>query len=250
MPWRSHSHGHRYARLSRRDLLELLIAQEEASAGREQNHAWGAEPLGAHANNAHTESHEAGERARLTLDELYTQLEDEKTRETFAHILRNTLGVLVTVAAVAVLVATLVMPVLQITGNSMAPTVSEGQYVLSLKGGAVPEQGDIIAFYYNNKILVKRVIAGPGDWVNIDKYGNVSVNDKPLDEPYLYEKALGECDIELPYQVPDDRYFVMGDHRSTSVDSRSSTIGCVAEEQIVGTIVFRVWPLTEFGPLA
>lgn len=152
-------------------------------------------------------------------------------------------------AAVAVLVATLLMPVLQITGNSMTPTVSEGQYVVSLKGTS-PAMGDIIAFYYNNNILVKRVIAGPGDWVNIDEYGNVSVNDEPLDEPYVYEKALGECDIDLPYQVPDGRYFVMGDHRSTSVDSRSSTIGCVAEEQIVGTIVFRVWPLNEFGPLA
>lgn len=154
-----------------------------------------------------------------------------------------------TVAAVAVLVATLVTPVLQITGSSMTPTLHDGQLVVSLKGGSF-SQGDVIAFYYNNKILIKRVIAGPGDWVDIDQYGNVSVNDQPLDEPYLTDKALGECDIELPYQVPDGRYFVMGDHRATSVDSRSTTIGCVAEEQVVGNIAFRIWPLTELGPIS
>ena len=130
----------------------------------------------------------------------------------------------------------------------MTPTLEEGNIVISVRGGEY-RQGDIISFYYNNKILVKRVIALPGDWVDIDDAGNVYVNEELLDEPYVDEKALGECDIELPYQVPEGRLFVCGDHRSTSVDSRSSTVGCVAEEQIAGKIVFRIWPLTDFGPV-
>lgn len=182
-------------------------------------------------------------------ERIYAELEQELSRTRFRRALRSTVAVLVTVAAVAVLVATLVTPVLQITGTSMTPTLHDGQYVLSLKGGTF-SRGDVIAFYYNNKILVKRVIAGPGEWVDIDTYGNVTVDGEPLDEPYLTDKALGECDIELPYQVPDGRYFVMGDHRATSVDSRSSTIGCVAEEQVVGKIAFRVWPLNELGPVS
>lgn len=180
------------------------------------------------------------------------QLEQELKRETYRRrynrVLRSTIYTLITVAAVAVLVATLFLPVLRIYGTSMTPTTSDGDIVVSVKGGNF-ERGDIIAFWFNNKILVKRVIAHAGEWVDIDENGNVSINGEPLDEPYLTEKALGECDIELPYQVPDGRLFVMGDHRSTSSDSRSSAVGCVAEEQIVGKLVFRVWPLGEFGPL-
>lgn len=181
-----------------------------------------------------------------TTQQLDQELQLEKHRKSFASVFRSTLFTLVTVAAVAVLIAVLLMPVLQIYGNSMSPTLVEGNIVLSLKGSSF-ETGDVVAFYYNNKILVKRVIAQPGQWVNITEDGTVYVDDVAIDEPYLTEKALGECDLELPYQVPESKIFVMGDHRSVSIDSRSSTIGGVAEEQIVGKIVFRIWPLKEFG---
>ena len=165
----------------------------------------------------------------------------------FARTVRNTVFSLIVVAAFAVLVAVLLLPVLRIYGTSMSPSMEEGNYVISVKGSHF-KTGDIIAFYYNNKILVKRVIAVSGDWVKIDKNGTVYVNDKKLDEPYVTEPAYGEyTDIDLPYQVPESRVFVMGDHRATSVDSRSTTIGCVADEQIVGRIVFRIWPLSGFG---
>ena len=181
-----------------------------------------------------------------TVEQLETELAREKYRRRYGKVLRSTLYTLITVAAVAVLVATLWLPVLQIYGSSMTPTLSEGEIVVSWKGSDF-QRGDIIAFYYNNKILVKRVIAGPGQWVDIHEDGTVYVDGDQLDEPYLTEKALGDCDIRLPYQVPDGRYFVMGDHRSTSVDSRHSAVGCVAGEQIVGKIAFRIWPLNGFG---
>ncbi len=174
------------------------------------------------------------------------ELKRVKYRSRFGKVMRSTIYALITVAAVAVLVATLWMPVLQIHGSSMTPTISDGNIILTVKGGEL-EPGDIIAFYYNNKILVKRVIALPGDWVDIDENGTVYVNSVAQNEPYLQEKALGQCDIELPYQVPSAAYFVMGDHRSVSVDSRNSVVGCITEDQIVGKIVFRVWPLAQFG---
>lgn len=183
---------------------------------------------------------------RPTADQLARELNREKYKTRYRRVLRSTVYALIVVAAVSVLVATIWLPVLQIYGASMKPTLQEGDIVLSLKTGDF-EPGDLVAFYIGNKILVKRYIAGPGQYVDIDGDGNVSVDGKPLDEPYLTEKALGECDLVLPYQVPESRYFCMGDHRATSVDSRSSSVGCVAKEQIVGKIVFRVWPLADFG---
>ena len=144
------------------------------------------------------------------------------------------------------LVATLWLPVLQIYGSSMVPTLYDGDIVVSWKSSNF-STGDVVAFYYNNRILVKRFIAGPGDWVDIDRDGTVYVNEQEIDEPYVAEKALGECDIDLPYQVPETKIFVMGDNRGVSVDSRSRSIGCVAYEDIVGRLVFRVWPLQAFG---
>lgn len=183
-----------------------------------------------------------------TVEQLEAELKRENYRRRYHTVLRSTVYSLVTVAAAAILVATLFLPVLRIYGTSMTPTTSEGDIVVSLKGGNF-QRGDIISFWFNNKILVKRVIAMPGEWVDIDEDGTVFVDGEQLEESYLTEKALGECDLTLPYQVPDGRYFVMGDHRSTSVDSRSSTVGCIAEEQIVGKLVFRVWPFDGFGPL-
>ena len=183
-----------------------------------------------------------------SVEQLEAELKRVKYRSRYRAVLRSTLYMLIVVAAVAVLVATIWMPVLQIYGGSMTPTLNEGDIVVSIKGSDF-EPGDLVAFYLGNKILVKRCIAGPGQWVNIDEDGNVSVDGKLLEEPYLTEKSLGGSNIELPYQVPDNRYFCMGDHRSTSVDSRHKEVGCVSEEQIVGKIVFRVFPFGGFGRL-
>ena len=179
-------------------------------------------------------------------------LEGEILRERYRHrynaVLRSTLYTLITVSAAAVLVATLWLPVLRIYGSSMTPTLQNEDIVFSITNADLKTK-DIVAFYYNNKILVKRVIAGPGDWVNMDDDGTVYVNGFQLDEPYLSEKAYGETNIDFPYQVPEGRYFVMGDHRATSVDSRNTAVGCVAREQIVGKIVFRIWPFDQMGML-
>ena len=181
-------------------------------------------------------------------EQLETELSRERNQKANSRLVRNTIFALITVAATAVLVATLFLPILQIYGTSMTPTLSEGEIVVSIKGSAF-ERGDIISFYYNNKILVKRVIAFEGEYVNIDDDGTVLINNKRIEEPYITEKSFGECDLKLPYQVPAGKIFVLGDHRAMSVDSRSSVMGCVAEEQIVGKIVFRVWPLDQMGEI-
>lgn len=181
-----------------------------------------------------------------TAEQLETELKRVKYKRRYHSVLRSTVYTLITVAAVAVLVATLWLPVLQIYGNSMTPTLQDGEIIFTVKTSDF-ESGDIVAFYYNNKILVKRVICGPGDWIDIDKDGTVYINGARLEEPYLEEKALGDCNIELPFQVPDGRIFVMGDHRSVSVDSRNTAVGCVSQEQIVGKILFRIWPLKRIG---
>lgn len=183
-----------------------------------------------------------------TVQQLEAELKREKYRGRYWKMLRGTVAVLVVVAATAVLISNLLLPILRIYGSSMTPTLVNGNIVAAVRNGTY-QRGDIIAFYYNNKILVKRVIGMPGEWVDIDENGNVTIDGEPLEEPYLTEKALGECDIELPYQVPEGRYFVMGDHRSVSSDSRSSQVGCVSEEQIVGKLLFRLWPLDEIGPI-
>ncbi len=183
-----------------------------------------------------------------TVDQLEAELKKERYRNRYRSTLRSTIYILLVVAAAAVLVATLWLPVLQIYGSSMSPTLNDREIVVSLKSSEF-KTGDVVAFYYNNKILVKRCIAQSGDWVDIKEDGTVYVNGKELYEPYVSEKALGECDLTLPYQVPESRIFVMGDHRSVSVDSRSSAVGCVAEEQIVGRIVFRAWPFSSLGPV-
>lgn len=185
-----------------------------------------------------------------TREQLERELERVKYRKGYLKALRGTVAILIVVAAIAVLVATMMFPVLRIYGNSMTPTLEEGNIVVTLRGTNY-ERGDLIAFYYNNKILVKRVIALPGEWVNIDEKGRVYINDIFQEEEYLSdgERDMGGCDIELPYQVPEGRLFVMGDHRSVSIDSRSSTIGCVSEEQVVGRLLFKIWPFTGAGPV-
>ena len=183
-----------------------------------------------------------------TTDQLQKEVDRVHYRRDFSRVMVNTIYSLVVVAAVAVLVAVLLLPILRIYGHSMNDTLDEGDIVVSLKGSDF-KTGDIIAFYYNNKILIKRVIGKAGDWVDIDQDGNVYVNGNLMDEPYLDEKAFGECNIELPYQVPESKVFVMGDNRSVSVDSRNTAVGCVAEEQIVGKVVYRLWPLKDVGNL-
>lgn len=186
------------------------------------------------------------EKSFPSLSQLEAELEREAYKGKYKKTLRSTISVLIVTAAVVVLLAFLIFPVFRIYGSSMSPTVNEGEIVVSLKGGKF-ECGDVIVLSFNNKLLVKRVIAGPGQWFDLDQDGNVYVDGELIDEPYLTDKAYGDCNISLPYQIPDGRYFVMGDNRSTSQDSRNSIVGCIAEEQIIGKAILRLWPFSEFG---
>jgi signal peptidase I len=210
--------GKELRKLKRSDLLELLLLQ----------------------------SRENG--SELDTLALETEIKRVRYRKKYWQILCSTIGTLLVVAAIAVLVSTLALPVLSIHGTSMQPTLIDDDIVIAARSSNF-QTGDLIAFYYNNKILIKRVIATSGQWVDIDEDGNVYVDDAMIDEPYLPEKSYGDCDITLPYQVPESRVFVMGDNRKISVDSRSTMIGCVSEEQIVGKLLFRVWPFPAIGRL-
>lgn len=181
-----------------------------------------------------------------SIEAIEAELNKERYKKSYTHVLKSTIFSLLVVAAVAALIAVLLLPVLQVGGTSMTDSLQDKDIVVAVSGSGY-KKGDIIAFYYNNNILIKRVIAMPGDWVDIDEKGNVYINEEPIEEPYVTGKALGECNIDLPYQVPDGRCFVMGDHRETSIDSRSKTVGCVSKDMIVGRIVVRVWPLPEIG---
>lgn len=181
-----------------------------------------------------------------TTEQIRHELERVRHRKIFANTLRSTIFILIVVSATAVLIAVLLLPVLRIYGNSMNDTLDEGDIVVAVKGGNF-DTGDVIAFYYNNKLLVKRVIGREGDWVDIDESGNVYLNQNLLEEPYLESKAYGETNITLPYQVPEARLFVLGDNRDVSIDSRNTTVGCITDEQIAGKIIFRVWPLDKIG---
>ena len=183
------------------------------------------------------------------LDLLQKELKRERYKRRFRRLLRSTVNGLVVVAAIAALIATLILPVLQIAGTSMEPSLMDGDVVLLIKTDAL-ETGDLCAFYYSNKILIKRIIAVPGDYIWLEKDGTVFLNGQELEEPYVTEKSLGECDVEFPYQVPENMYFMMGDHRETSIDSRSSVIGCIPEDQIIGKILCKFWPLSEFDWMA
>ena len=181
-----------------------------------------------------------------TLPQLRSELKRIRYRSRYQRVLWSTFFALVVVAAFAILAATLWFPVLEIYGMSMTPTLSESEIVVSVKSENV-DRGQLIAFYFGNKILVKRCIALPGDVVVITDDGLVPVNGEQLDEPYVSELSLGECDLEFPYTVPQERYFLLGDHRETSIDSRSSVIGCVSLDQVVGKVFFRLWPLNRLG---
>lgn len=181
-----------------------------------------------------------------SLEAIEEALKKEQYRNSYGKVLRSTVFSLIVVAAAAVLIAVLFLPILQISGESMTDTLQNGDIVVAVNHSKF-ETGDVIAFYYNNNILVKRVIAYAGDWVDIDEDGNVYVNGEKLNEPYISDKALGECNIDLPYQVPEKKCFVMGDHRATSIDSRNTAVGCVSSEMVVGKIMMRVWPLSELG---
>lgn len=181
-----------------------------------------------------------------SLELIENELKRTRYQSRYRRTLRTTIFSLLVIAAVAVIIAVLLLPVLQISGSSMETTLNDGDLVISLNDGKY-KTGDVIGFYYNNVVLIKRVIATSGDWVDIDEDGTVSVNGSPLDEPYVTEKSIGECNITLPYQVPQGKCFVLGDHRASSIDSRNTQVGCISNDVIVGRLLMRIWPLKQLG---
>ena len=177
-----------------------------------------------------------------TMDQIQSERKRYRWQKAYMKALRGTISVLTYMAAVAALIATLALPVLQIEGTSMEPTLTSGDIVL-LNKTTLFGRGDICGFSWNNKILVKRVIGIPGDWIEIDTDGTVYLNGEKLEEPYAQQIAFGECDLEFPFQVPQEQYFVLGDMRESSIDSRNTLVGCVETDQIIGRIFFRIWPL-------
>ena len=180
-----------------------------------------------------------------SMEQVETERKSLKHKREYRRSLTSTIYVLIVVAAIAVLLATLFFPVLQVSGDSMTPTLEDGDILLLLKSNTF-ERGDLVGFYHSNKLLLKRVIGLPGDYVEVDNKGNVYVNDVLVDEPYVTDKSLGECDVSFPYQVPENRFFVLGDHRETSIDSRSTIVGCIEKDQIVGRVFLRIWPFSSF----
>ncbi|MCR5102814.1 MAG: signal peptidase I [Butyrivibrio sp.] len=197
---------------------------------------------------ADEEKKSTGDIRKPTLEELKSELKREKNKKEYSKVFRNTIVILIVVAAIAVLISSFFITVLRVTGDSMSPTLDSGQILIASNNKEF-EPGDLIAFYYNNRILIKRVVGSPGDWINIDDEGNVYVNGVLLEEDYITDKSLTPTDLTFPYQVPENRYFVLGDHRSVSIDSRSTTVGCVSQEQLIGKVVFRVYPFNLFGKL-
>ena len=189
---------------------------------------------------------EQNEARGFTVRQIEGELKRLRRKQNSRRIFRQTVFSLLVVAAVAVLAAMLFFPIFRVTGSSMEPTMQPKEIVVCLKSSRF-QSGDLVAFYYNNKVLLKRVIGTAGDTIEIDDSGSVFVNGSQLDEPYITKKSLGQCDIDFPYQVPDNRIFVMGDNRETSVDSRTTAVGCIADEYVIGKVFLRVWPLERLG---